>query len=110
MSYDKTEMNAFVQSLYDAKMAECKHGHYETLFHIVHKAIELAALQAAPAQGLTDGELLEWIARQGDEFSVCILQDQPGDGNYFVCGMGTQGQGVTFREACIAAIQKGQQS
>jgi hypothetical protein len=41
--YDKTEMNAFVQNLYDQKMREGKHGHYETMFHVVHKAIERAA-------------------------------------------------------------------
>lgn len=39
MSYDKTEMNAFVQNLYDQKMKEGKHGHYEAMFHVVHKAI-----------------------------------------------------------------------
>jgi len=44
--YDKTEMNAFVQSLYDQKMQEGKHGHYETLFHVVHAAIA----RAQPAQ------------------------------------------------------------
>lgn len=38
--YDKTEMNAFVQNLYDEKMREGKHGHAETIFHVVHKAIE----------------------------------------------------------------------
>jgi len=41
--YDKTEMNAFVQDLYDQKMREGKHGHYETMFHVVHKAIERAS-------------------------------------------------------------------
>lgn len=40
--YNKTEMNAFVQNLYDQKMREGKHGHYETMFHVVHKAIEQA--------------------------------------------------------------------
>jgi hypothetical protein len=39
MTDDKTEMNAFVQNLYDQKMREGKHGHYETLFHVVHQAI-----------------------------------------------------------------------
>lgn len=42
MAYDKTEMNAFVQALYDQKMRDGKHGHYETMFHVVHKAIEHA--------------------------------------------------------------------
>ena len=40
--YDKTEMNYFVQNLYDEKMREGKHGHYETMFHVVHCAIEAA--------------------------------------------------------------------
>ena len=40
--YDKTEMNCFVQDLYDKKMQEGKHGHYETMFHVVHRAIEAA--------------------------------------------------------------------
>lgn len=40
--YDKTEMNKFVQDLFDQKMREGKHGYYETLFHVVHKAIERA--------------------------------------------------------------------
>lgn len=43
--YDKTEMNRFVQDLFDQKMREGKHGHYETLFHVVHKAIERAAAE-----------------------------------------------------------------
>jgi hypothetical protein len=41
-AYDKTEMNGFVQDLYDKKMQEGKHGHYETMFHVVHRAIEAA--------------------------------------------------------------------
>jgi len=40
--YNKTEMNCFVQTLYDEKMREGKHGHYETMFHVVHRAIEAA--------------------------------------------------------------------
>jgi hypothetical protein len=40
--YDKTEMNCFVQDLYDQKMREGKRGHYETMFHVVHRAIERA--------------------------------------------------------------------
>ena len=38
----KEEMNCFVQDLYDKKMQEGKHGHYETMFHVVHRAIEAA--------------------------------------------------------------------
>ena len=50
MTYDKTEMNAFVQNLYDQKMLEGKHGHYETIFSVVHAAI--AAYQAKLRQGV----------------------------------------------------------
>ena len=39
--YDKTKMNCFVQDLYDKKMLEGKHGHYETMFHVVHQAIKI---------------------------------------------------------------------
>jgi len=70
MSYDKTEMNAFVQSLYDARMAEGKHGHYETMFHVVHKAIERAAPAALPV-----GEL-PYLAN-GTRFK--IVSDNPYD-------------------------------
>lgn len=40
VAYDKTAMNCFVQRLYDSKMKEGKHGHYETMFHVVHQAIK----------------------------------------------------------------------
>jgi hypothetical protein len=43
VAYDKTEINCFVQSLYDEKMQEGKHGHYETMFHVVHQAIKKVA-------------------------------------------------------------------
>ena len=43
VAYDKTELNRFVQSLYDEKMQKGKHGHYETLFHVVHQAIKKVA-------------------------------------------------------------------
>jgi len=42
MAYDKTEINFFVQDLYDKKMQEGKHDHYETMFHVVHQAIKRA--------------------------------------------------------------------
>jgi hypothetical protein len=42
LQYNKTEMNCFVQNLYDQKMCEGKRGHYETMFHVVHRAIEAA--------------------------------------------------------------------
>jgi len=43
VAYDKTEINCFVQDLYDEKMQEGKHGHYEALFYCVHQAIKRAA-------------------------------------------------------------------
>ena len=43
VAYDKTEMNSFVIDLYDEKMKEGKHGHYEAMFHCVHQAIKRAA-------------------------------------------------------------------
>jgi hypothetical protein len=39
VAYDKTEMNSFVIDLYEEKMKEGKHGHYEAMFHCVHQAI-----------------------------------------------------------------------
>jgi len=40
VAYDKTAMNSFVIDLYDSKMKEGKHGHYESMFHVVHQAIK----------------------------------------------------------------------
>lgn len=57
--YDKSEVNAFVQDLYDKKLREGRHGLYETLFHVVHAAIK--HVHAPPVrewQGLTDEEVL----------------------------------------------------
>jgi hypothetical protein len=54
VAYDKTEINCFVQDLYDEKMQNGKHGHYETLFHVVHQAIKKVAppkQQAEPCIG-----------------------------------------------------------
>jgi hypothetical protein len=47
VAYDKTEINCFVQDLYDEKMQEGKHGHYETMFYVVHQAIKKVAPPAA---------------------------------------------------------------
>ena len=60
VAYDKTELNRFVQSLYDEKMQEGKHGHYETVFHVVHQAIKKVAPPAAqrPWVGLTASTIL----------------------------------------------------
>ena len=59
VTYDKTEMNCFVQELYDRKMCEGKHGHYETMFHCVHQAIKRVAPPAPQRTwvGLTKEEI-----------------------------------------------------
>jgi hypothetical protein len=57
VTYDKTEMNGFVQELYDKKMQEGKHGHYETMFHVVHQAIKRVAQR--PWVGLTDDDIAQ---------------------------------------------------
>jgi len=67
VAYDKTEMNCFVQDLYDKKMQEGKHGHYETMFHVVHQAIKRIPPQRTWI-GLTDEDFLEacQIAERGN--------------------------------------------
>ena len=64
VAYDKTEMNGFVQDLYDKKMQEGKHGHYETMFHVVHQAIKRATPPQRPWVDLTEKqiEVIEEIA------------------------------------------------
>lgn len=64
-------------------------------------------LSAASGEGIDDTKRLDWIARQGGyEFDFGILNDQPGDGDWFVHGMGGSGQGATFRDAIDAAIKE----
>jgi hypothetical protein len=66
VAYDKTEMNCFVQDLYDKKMQEGKHGHYETMFHVVHQAIKKVPPQRTWV-GLTDREIDElWMSHHDD--------------------------------------------
>ena len=62
VAYDKTEMNGFVQDLYDKKMQEGKHGHYETMFHVVHQAIKRATPPQRPWVWLTDEERVSFDA------------------------------------------------
>ena len=59
VAYDKTEMNCFVQDLYDKKMQEGKHGHYETMFHVVHQAIKKVPSQR-PWVGLDEEDDIDW--------------------------------------------------
>jgi hypothetical protein len=82
VAYDKTELNRFVQDLYDEKMQNGKHGHYETLFHVVHQAIKKVAPPAAqrPWQGLTDEEMSDAVADMEVDFGdllwkvVCLTK------------------------------------
>jgi len=48
VAYDKTELNCFAQDLYNKKMREGKHGHYESMFHVIHMCIKKVA--SSPAQ------------------------------------------------------------
>ena len=69
VAYDKTEMNCFVQDLYDKKMQEGKHGHYETMFHVVHQAIKKVPSQR-PWVGLSEQEHTELAIECG-----CLSSD-----------------------------------
>jgi hypothetical protein len=63
-------MNCFVQELYDKKMCEGKHGHYETMFHCVHQAIKRVTPPAQPAVpdafGTREGEHPQYIEGWND--------------------------------------------
>jgi hypothetical protein len=61
VAYDKTEMNCFIQDLYDKKMQEGKHGHYETMFHVVHQAIKRVSPKRTWV-GLTNDEVNNFAA------------------------------------------------
>ena len=62
--------------------------------------------QPVPDDVVKDAERMDWIARQGDEFTSRILVDCPGDGNYYVSGGYVSGEGETFRAAIDAAMLK----
>lgn len=49
----KTERNARAQASYDEKMREGKHGHYESMFSVVHAEVERAETEAY-AEGRAD--------------------------------------------------------
>ncbi len=57
VAYDKTELNCFAQDLYDKKMREGKHGHYESMFHVIHQCVKKAASPQAQRKPLTDEEI-----------------------------------------------------
>jgi hypothetical protein len=59
VGYDKTELNRFVQDLYDEKMQEGKHGHYETMFHVVHQAIKKVAPPKQQAEPVAQSDLVK---------------------------------------------------
>jgi len=66
VAYDKTELNCFAQDLYDKKMREGKHGHYESMFHVIHQCIKKVAPPAN--KPLTDEEIdnLPWGPHEGN--------------------------------------------
>ena len=55
-----------------------------------------------------DSERIDWIAKQGGDFAFGIIQDAPGDGNWFVHGMDCDncGEGRSFREAIDSAMKR----
>ncbi len=57
LTYDKTELNCFAQDLYDQKMREGKHGHYESMFHVIHQCVKKVASPPAQRKPLTDEEI-----------------------------------------------------
>ena len=74
VAYDKTEMNAFVQDLYDRKMQEEKHGHYETMFHCVHQAIK--RIYTTPPAAQPAQEPVAWMNNKDFEpIRVRIMQE-----------------------------------
>lgn len=81
-----------------------EHGESDTLMSCARELESL--LSSASGEVVDDTKRLDWIARQGGyEFNFGILNDQPGDGDWFVHGMGGSGQGATFRDAIDAAIK-----
>ncbi len=74
VSYDKTTMNKFVQERYNQLCAEGKHGHYETMFRVVHEAIEKAAALAARP----DGEAKEDVAGLVGKLNALYEKATPG--------------------------------
>jgi len=60
VGYDKTDLNRFVQDLYDEKMQEGKHGHYETMFYVVHRAIK----KVAPPKQQAEPVISAWSLRE----------------------------------------------
>ena len=70
--YDKTELNSFVQGLYDKKMQEGKHGHFETMFHCVHQAIKRVSPPQRTWVGLTRMELIKCgVFPWGMSYQLC---------------------------------------
>lgn len=65
---DNTERNAKVQARYDAMMADGKHGHYETMFKLVHEQVDAerercAALVQAAREGEADTDFRSILSR-----------------------------------------------
>lgn len=62
--FDKmTERNKRVQARYDELMREGKHGHYETMFRVVHEEVAAALADDEVTVNLLDAEIAGWDER-----------------------------------------------
>lgn len=66
---------------------------------------EIERLTAELAEAQKDVERFAWVLSQGEEFSLSLIIDAPGDGDYFCNGAFSQGQGATARAAIDAAME-----
>jgi hypothetical protein len=75
VAWDKTEMNSFVIDLYDKKMQEGKHGHYEIMFHVVHQAIKRVTLPLPVQEQQQVGPVEDSLLRRAVLRSAKIVSD-----------------------------------
>ena len=83
-------------------------GHYlpvrRTPLGLLSYPLYTAPQATQPGVDARDAKRLDWILRQGDEFSCHVIQDAPGDGDYWVTGMKSSGQHKDPRAAIDAAM------
>jgi hypothetical protein len=80
------------------------HHAWDALVKLSDAQASIQALEAEVAGLKKDAARLDWIVRQADEFACGMIVDAPGDGDYYIHGMGsTYGQGKTPRAAIDAA-------
>lgn len=91
----------------EVERLEMERDHAQDCFEAAKQELERLSKPGyvwVPEANEKDTERLDWIARQADDFTSYILQDCPGDGNYFVAGMESTGEAPTFREAVDRAM------